>query len=156
MNERLHSVFKYFNWLLTFKIKFCTLKSGFPENFEMSKCLATLALHACLPTTHKNCSSGAPFTWDKQVQFAQCPPSQPHSLTPSALTDWTLWAPECSFGPGQSGEVQTTRKVCIYPAPEHSAHGTSSKPQDPLLVLLLPQVQEKRWAFRSAKHPKTP
>ena len=58
-------------------------------------------------------------------------------------------------GPGQSGKVQTARKVCIYPAPEHSVHGTSCKPQDPLPVFL-PSPAGKKWAFRSAKHQKPP
>ena len=47
-------------------------------------------------------------------------------------------------GPGQSGKVQTARRVCIYPAPEHSVHGTSCKPQDPLPVLLPSQSSRKK------------
>lgn len=55
-------------------------KSGFLDNFEKSKCLATRVLQVCLDTKDKHGSSGAPLRQGKHVQFATVL-AQPASLS---------------------------------------------------------------------------
>ena len=53
--------------------------------------------------------------------------------------------PNAHPGPGQSGKVQTARKVCMYPAPEHPVHSTSSKsPKIPSPSSSHPSPTEKK------------